>query len=263
MSFEGLLRWYERVRRPLPWRAPATRTRCWSSEVMLQQTQAARWSVLRALPRALPGRGSARAAPRRRAPRLERARLQPPRAALQRGRARSSPSAAGPTTSTELPGVGPYTAAAVGVVPVGSRTSRRSTRTCAACSSRRDGVEQLRGRLRAGGPSCSRAARGAVEPGDDGARRDGLPAAAPALAAGCPLRERAALRRRAAQSARARPSGERFEATRAGRAADLAALVAGEQRPLAVERRERADAGLLARRANRARRGRRGRACRD
>ena len=44
MSFdaEALLGWYERVRRPLPWRSTRDPYALLVSEVMLQQTQAAR-----------------------------------------------------------------------------------------------------------------------------------------------------------------------------------------------------------------------------
>src|SRR3954465_1547376 len=42
MDVEALLAWYERVRRPLPWRATRDPYALLVSEVMLQQTQALR-----------------------------------------------------------------------------------------------------------------------------------------------------------------------------------------------------------------------------
>ena len=42
MDVEALLTWYERVRRPLPWRATRDPYALLVSEVMLQQTQALR-----------------------------------------------------------------------------------------------------------------------------------------------------------------------------------------------------------------------------
>ncbi len=82
-----------------------------------------------------------------------------------------------------------------------------------------------------------------MEPGDDGAWRDGLPATAAAV-----RRVPGALRMRGAGrgGAAARPRGERFEdSDRWARGRLLAALVAGGEPPeLAEERRERALAGL-------------------
>ena len=92
--------WYERVRRPLPWRATRDPYALLVSEVMLQQTQArARRAVLRGVPGALPRRGGAgRGARRRRARGVERARLQPPRARAAARGARTSPRTAGRRT---------------------------------------------------------------------------------------------------------------------------------------------------------------------
>ena len=82
-----------------------------------------------------------------------------------------------------------------------------------------------------------------MEPGDDGARGDRLPAAPPACGE-CPLQAGCAGPQAIAPPARQR--GERFEDTdRWARGRLLAALVAGEvPPPLAQERRERALAGL-------------------
>jgi A/G-specific adenine glycosylase len=111
----ALLRWYARVRRPLPWRATRDPYALLVSEVMLQQTQAARVvPYYEAFLRRFPDPATlAHAAPRdvlaawsglgynRRALALHRA----ARVVAEHG---------WPDDLTELPGVGPYTAAAVG-----------------------------------------------------------------------------------------------------------------------------------------------------
>src|SRR6187401_3141746 len=110
-----LLDWYERVRRPLPWRATRDPYALLVSEVMLQQTQAARvvpyyHAFLERFPdpRALAEAPAADVLAawsglgyNRRALALQRA----ARAVAERG---------WPEDLTELPGVGEYTAAAVG-----------------------------------------------------------------------------------------------------------------------------------------------------
>ncbi|HET8757642.1 MAG TPA: A/G-specific adenine glycosylase, partial [Solirubrobacteraceae bacterium] len=117
MAFDAvaLLDWYARVRRPLPWRATRDPYALLVSEVMLQQTQVARVipyyeAFLDRFPDAA---ALAAAAPRdvlaawsglgysRRALALQAA----ARVVDERG---------WPADLTELPGVGPYTAAAVG-----------------------------------------------------------------------------------------------------------------------------------------------------
>jgi A/G-specific adenine glycosylase len=117
MAFDSaaLLRWYARVRRPLPWRATRDPYALLVSEVMLQQTQAARVvPYYEVFLRRFPDPAAlAAAAPRdvlatwsglgynRRALALQRA-------------ARAVAEDGWPDDLTELPGVGPYTAAAVG-----------------------------------------------------------------------------------------------------------------------------------------------------
>ena len=102
MSFDAaaLLDWYERVRRPLPWRATRDPYALLVSEVMLQQTQAARVvPYYEAFLERFPDpRRARRGAGGRRARRLERARLQPPRARAAARRRARSPSAAGRRT---------------------------------------------------------------------------------------------------------------------------------------------------------------------
>jgi A/G-specific adenine glycosylase len=115
MDSAALLDWYARVRRPLPWRATRDPYALLVSEVMLQQTQAARVVPYyeRFLERFPDAATLAAAAPRdvlaawsglgynRRALALQAA----ARHVAERG---------WPDDLTELPGVGPYTAAAVG-----------------------------------------------------------------------------------------------------------------------------------------------------
>ena len=117
MSFDAgaLLDWYERVRRPLPWRATRDPYALLVSEVMLQQTQAARVvPYYHAFLERFPDPAALAAAPagevlaawsglgyNRRALALQRAAA----VVAERG---------WPEDLTELPGVGAYTAAAVG-----------------------------------------------------------------------------------------------------------------------------------------------------
>src|SRR4051812_4723320 len=112
---ESLLSWYARVKRPLPWRATRDPYALLVSEVMLQQTQAARVvPYYEAFLARFPDAGAlATADPRdvlaswsglgynRRALSLQAA-------------ARRIAANGWPDDLTELPGVGPYTAAAVG-----------------------------------------------------------------------------------------------------------------------------------------------------
>ena len=133
MSFDAaaLLDWYERVRRPLPWRETRDPYALLVSEVMLQQTQAARVvPYYEAFLARFPDPAALAAAPaadvlaawsglgyNRRALALQRA----ARAVAERG---------WPEDLTELPGVGDYTAAAVGARSPGTARPRPSTPTC-------------------------------------------------------------------------------------------------------------------------------------
>jgi len=116
VDVEALLRWYGRVQRPLPWRATRDPYALLVSEVMLQQTQAARVvPYYEAFLARFPDAGALAAAPdeellrawsglgyNRRALRLSEA--------ARHVVARGWPA---PEELRELPGVGPYTAAAV------------------------------------------------------------------------------------------------------------------------------------------------------
>ena len=129
-----LLDWYDaraprsalaisrRARRADPYRV-------WLSEIMLQQTDGqGRHPLLPRVPRALAdGRGARRAPARRRARRLGRARLLQPRAQPAQVRASgrcASTAAVFPTTRRScatLPGIGPYTAAAIAAIAFGAQ----------------------------------------------------------------------------------------------------------------------------------------------
>jgi len=109
-----LLAWYERVKRPLPWRATRDPYALLVSEVMLQQTQAARVvPYYEAFLRRFPDPPALATAPT--ADVLAHwSGLGYNRRALQLQNAARQIAATGwPRDLTELPGVGPYTAAAV------------------------------------------------------------------------------------------------------------------------------------------------------
>jgi A/G-specific adenine glycosylase len=112
---EALLSWYDRVRRPLPWRATRDPYALLVSEVMLQQTQALRvvpyyqrWLVR------FPDAATLAQAPPRDVLREWSGLGYNRRALALQAAARRVAAAGWPDDLTELPGVGPYTAAAVG-----------------------------------------------------------------------------------------------------------------------------------------------------
>ena len=114
MDVDALLRWYEAVRRPLPWRSTRDPYALLVSEVMLQQTQA-----LRVVPyyerwlARFPSAGALAAAPTREVLALWSG-LGYNRRALSLKQAAAVVAEHGwPDDLRELPGVGPYTAAAV------------------------------------------------------------------------------------------------------------------------------------------------------
>jgi A/G-specific adenine glycosylase len=117
MAFEvtALLDWYARVRRPLPWRATKDPYALLVSEVMLQQTQAPRVvPYYEAFLAAFPAPAALAAAPTRDVLRAWSG-LGYNRRALALQRAARRVAAHGwPDDLATLPGVGPYTAAAVG-----------------------------------------------------------------------------------------------------------------------------------------------------
>ena len=184
MSADPLLDWYEAVRRPLPWRFTRDPWAILVSEVMLQQTQAARvvphyerFLARFPSPRALAEAPAAEAIGawsglgyNRRVLALRAA----ARVVAERGLAAAG-AAGGAAGRRPVHGRGARLVR-LGRADGGGRHQRpardRAPRRRAAVPAR---AGAARGRARAGGPG------GGVEPGDDGARRDGLPAAPAAV----------------------------------------------------------------------------------
>ena len=115
MDVEALLAWYDRVRRPLPWRATRDPYALLVSEVMLQQTQAARVvPYFEAFLARFPDPATLAAAPPREVLAVWSGLGYNRRALALQAAARIIAECGWPDDLTELPGVGPYTAAAVG-----------------------------------------------------------------------------------------------------------------------------------------------------
>jgi A/G-specific adenine glycosylase len=246
---QALLRWYRRVRRPLPWRATRDPYALLVSEVMLQQTQAARVAPqYERFLRRFPDAPSLAAAPpaevlaawtglgyNRRALALQRA-------------ARCVAAEGWPTPErlAVLPGVGPYTAAAVAsfawdlqVAAVdtnarrvierwdGRRTPRALAARATALLPPGGAAEFNQAMMELGATVCT-------------ARRPRCGA--------CPVRRWCAARGPRPGAAPARPRArQRFEDTdRWARGRIVAALVAGAPLPAGLDpgRRERVLAGL-------------------
>lgn len=114
MDTDALLAWYDRVRRPLPWRETRDPYALLVSEVMLQQTQA-----LRVVPyyerwlARFPDAPALSSAPTRDVLALWSGLGYNRRALALQAAARVVAASGWPDDLTELPGVGPYTAAAV------------------------------------------------------------------------------------------------------------------------------------------------------
>ena len=248
MSFdaEALLEWYERVRRPLPWRATRDPYALLVSEVMLQQTQAARVvPYYLAFLERFPDAGALAEAPaadvlaawsglgyNRRALALQRAAA----VVAEHG---------WPEDLTELPGVGAYTAAAVASFAWDAQAAAVDTNVRRVIC-RHDGAEHGSRAL------ASRAAElmpeGRAAPFNQAMMELGATVCRPRRpgCGGCPVRRGCASEGRE-EAPRPRSRRERFEDTdRWARGRIVAALVAGEPPPaLAPERRARAEAGLL------------------
>jgi A/G-specific adenine glycosylase len=241
---EALLNWYDAVRRPLPWRFTRDPWAILVSEVMLQQTQAAR--VVPHYERFLPRFPTPAACAEAPAAEVIGAwsGLGYNRRALSLRAAAAVVAAEGwPAELQDLPGVGPYTAAAVGSFAWDAQVAAVDTNVRRVIE-RRDGIRRPPRAL----------ARRAAELLPDGRAAAwtqammelGATVCRPRrpLCGECPLHDGCA--GPDAVAAPARPRGERFEASdRYARGRLLAALVAGEAPPpLAAERRERALAGL-------------------
>jgi A/G-specific adenine glycosylase len=238
VDVEALLSWYERVRRPLPWRETRDPYALLVSEVMLQQTQA-----LRVVPyyerwlEAFPDADALAAAPARAVLALWSG-LGYNRRALALQRAAVFVSEHGwPEDLTELPGVGPYTAAAVGsfawdrpVAAVDTNVRRVITR--------REGEVDVEARAHALLP------RGRAATFNQAMMELGATVCRPRVpeCERCPVER--GCRRWVRPPARRGPR-ERFEdSDRYARGRIVTALLADEPLPFAGERLERALAGL-------------------
>ena len=183
---EALRAWYAPRRDAYPWRGSHDPYAVWVSEVMLQQTQASRVvPALRVVPAPLPDRPSAR---RRSTTRRRRANgvasattgapsgsRKPPESIVRDHGGRIPHD---PDELLELPGVGPYTAAAV--ASPGVRRAGRGRRHQRAAG-RLAGASRDRGSrgAREGGVGARRGVAGPrrprhVEPGADGSRPGGV-----------------------------------------------------------------------------------------
>jgi A/G-specific adenine glycosylase len=248
MAFDSaaLLSWYVRVRRPLPWRATRDPWALLVSEVMLQQTQAvrvvpyyeaflARFPHPAALAAAAPcevlaawsGLGYNR------------------RALALREAARIVTARGWPDDLTELPGVGPYTAAAVASFAWGRHEPAVDTNV-------RRVLERFDGADR-GPAALAERVRGLMPEGAAAAFNQAMMELGATLCRPraprcqvCPVRAGCATRGRE-PAAQRRRGAERFEDTdRWARGRVVAALLAGRTVPaeIAGRRRERVLAGL-------------------
>jgi A/G-specific adenine glycosylase len=241
---EALLNWYETVRRPLPWRFTRDPWALLVSEVMLQQTQAAR--VVPHYERFLarfPTPAACAEAPAAEVIAAWSGLGYNRRALALRAAAGVVATEGWPDDLQALPGVGPYTAAAVAAFAWDAQVAAVDTNVRRVIE-RRDGVRHPPRAL------ARRAAEllpeGRAAAWNQAMMELGATICRPRrpLCGECPLQVGCA--GPDALPAPARPRGERFEASdRWARGRLLAALVAGEAPPpLADERRERALAGL-------------------
>jgi A/G-specific adenine glycosylase len=246
---DALLDWYARVRRPLPWRETRDPYALLVSEVMLQQTQAARVvPYYEAFLARFPDAAALAAAPVRDVLAAWSGLGYNRRALALQAAARVVAEAGWPEDLTLLAGVGPYTAAAVGsfawdrqVAAVDTNVRRVISRWDGAAPAGRALAERAGEWLPAGRAADFNQAMmelGATVCAPRAPRCGACPVAAgcAAAAAGGP---------EAPAPARRRPA-PRFEDTdRWARGRIVAALVAGQTLPeLDAERRERALAGL-------------------
>jgi A/G-specific adenine glycosylase len=242
MEVGALLRWYERVRRPLPWRFTRDPYALLVSEVMLQQTQA-----LRVVPyyerwlSRFPDAAALAEAPVRDVLSLWSGLGYNRRALALQNAARAVASHGWPSDLTTLPGVGPYTAAAVASFAWDVQVAAVDTNVRRVVQ-RRDGVVRGPRELAARADSLLPAGRAATF--NQAMMELGATVCRPRapLCGSCPVPSGCHGPLPAAP--RGKPS-VRFEDTdRWARGRVLAALLAGEEPPVEGERRERALAGL-------------------
>jgi A/G-specific adenine glycosylase len=236
------LEWYERVRRPLPWRETRDPYALLVSEVMLQQTQA-----LRVVPyyerwlRRFPSVQVLADAPTREVLALWSGLGYNRRALALQNASRVVAERGWPDELVSLPGVGPYTAAAVGSFAWDHQVAAVDTNVRRVLS-RRDGVVRGERALTARATELLPEARAATF--NQAMMELGATVCRPRapLCGLCPVSDGCGGPLPAAPPVR---GGVRFEDTdRWARGRIVAALLAGEELPVSGERRERALAGL-------------------
>jgi A/G-specific adenine glycosylase len=247
MDVAALLSWYERVRRPLPWRFTRDPYALLVSEVMLQQTQALRvvpyWE--RWLER-FPDAGALASAPARDVLLAWSGLGYNRRALALQAAARVVAESGWPPDLTTLPGVGPYTAAAVSSFAWDAQVAAVDTNVRRVLS-RRDGVALSGRALTTRATSLLPAGRAAtfnqamMELGATICRpRTPLCADCP-VSAGCAEPSRRREEAAAAAVPAGSPAGRRRDAATAGSAAGrrdaaTAGLPAGRRDPAAARR---------------------------
>jgi A/G-specific adenine glycosylase len=249
MDVDALLAWYDRVRRPLPWRATRDPYALLVSEVMLQQTQATRVvPYYEAFLGRFPDPARLAAAPPRDVLAAWSGLGYNRRALALRAAARIVADHGWPDDLTELPGVGPYTAAAVGSFAWNRHHAAIDTNARRVIE-RFDGVarppRELAERATALIPAGQAAAfnQAMMELGATVCRARAPRCDACPIGAGCATRAAGTAERGSPMNRSAR----RFEDTdRWARGRVVAALLAGDEPPAEIvgERRERVLAGL-------------------
>jgi A/G-specific adenine glycosylase len=245
VDVDALLSWYARVARPLPWRATRDPYALLVSEVMLQQTQAPRvvpyyerWmrrfpdvralaaASVRDVLEAWSGLGYNR------------------RALALRSAAAVVAERGWPEDLTMLPGVGPYTAAAVGSFAFGRQVAAVDTNVRRVLE-RRAGTRLTPRELAAGAHALLPAGRAAEF--NQAMMELGATVCRPRapLCDACPVAEGCSGPLAPGPPTPSRRKAQRFEDTdRWARGRIVAALLKGTEPPVHGERRERALAGL-------------------
>jgi A/G-specific adenine glycosylase len=245
---DALLHWYARVRRPLPWRATRDPYALLVSEVMLQQTQAARVvPYYDAFLARFPDPATLAAAPARDVLAAWSGLGYNRRALALRAAARVVADSGWPADLTDLPGVGPYTAAAVASFAWDREVAAVDTNARRVIE-RHDGFARRPPALAARAAELLPAGRAAAF--NQAMMELGATVCRPRSprCSECPVRDGCAAGRAGGPAPPSPRRGtERFEdSDRWARGRILAALVAGEPLPAAVSgrRRVRALAGL-------------------
>jgi A/G-specific adenine glycosylase len=245
---EALLDWYERVKRPLPWRTTRDPYALLVSEIMLQQTQALRVvPYYEAFLARFPTPAALAAAPVRDVLEVWSGLGYNRRALALQAAARVIDATGWPDDLATLPGVGPYTAAAVGSFAWDREDPAVDTNV-------RRVIERWDGRQRKAVALAERA-RECMPPGRAAAFNQAMMELGATVCTprrprcdDCPVGEGCATREAGGVSAQPRRRGaERFETTdRWARGRVVAALLGREPWPrsLTGERLERTLAGL-------------------